>query len=551
MRRAVIVFVALFLLGAALRAVNVWRPVDTASWRESDIASIARNYYRENPDLFHPRIDWRGDGPGDVEMEFPLFPWLIAALYRLVGYHESAGRFLSYAFALAAMFVFFRLAQFLLPPLGAVAASFFLAVHPLAIGISYSLQPDGLMFLAYVTAAYAFLRWLQSGGPGDYAVAAAAAALAILAKASAAHIGVFFAALLLRAKRHTFLREPAVWLFGVIALLPAVLWYSYAHQFWLRYGNSLGLSNEYHWAGWDLFTDPRFVTGVLRIEAMHVWMPVGLFLGATALWFRRGTRAVSHALYWLLAAGLFYLVAARTMADDWAVYYHVVSVPAVALLAGAGVEALHARWDRRSVAMPAIVGAAVAASTFAAFALSSAGHAPSATEKATMLLWLPVLAGLVAFGRPLQAWMQSDPGTPSRAKLLWIAAVIVAATLPFPSAAIRPARESALHACAVEFARVVPPERLIVVAAANCRDEKGYPIAYNAPYLFYWMDRKGWNLCLQEQGLERLESLAARGARYFVVEKTILRKRPELEARLRERLPIRSECGDAVLFELK
>jgi len=71
-----IFFLCLFLLGAGIRALDVWRPIDGSinpPWREADIASIARNYYREDMNLFSPRIDWRGDGPGYVEMEFPIY----------------------------------------------------------------------------------------------------------------------------------------------------------------------------------------------------------------------------------------------------------------------------------------------------------------------------------------------------------------------------------------------------------------------------------------------------------------------------------------------
>jgi hypothetical protein len=42
--------------------------------------------------ILYPRIDWRGDGPRYAEMEFPIIPWTIAALYKIFGYHEVIGR---------------------------------------------------------------------------------------------------------------------------------------------------------------------------------------------------------------------------------------------------------------------------------------------------------------------------------------------------------------------------------------------------------------------------------------------------------------------------
>ena len=92
LKKVTLVFVCLFIAGAGLRAVNILRPVDTTSWRESDIASIARNYLREGMNPLYPKIDWRGDGPGLAEMEFPIYPWLIAVCYKLFGIHEVIGR---------------------------------------------------------------------------------------------------------------------------------------------------------------------------------------------------------------------------------------------------------------------------------------------------------------------------------------------------------------------------------------------------------------------------------------------------------------------------
>jgi hypothetical protein len=71
LRKPNIIFFALFFLGAWIRSLDVWRPVDgriRESWRECDYAAVARNFYREGMDILYPRIDWRGDGPGYAEM---------------------------------------------------------------------------------------------------------------------------------------------------------------------------------------------------------------------------------------------------------------------------------------------------------------------------------------------------------------------------------------------------------------------------------------------------------------------------------------------------
>jgi len=136
--KAWIIFFGLFLLGAGLRSLDEGRPVDyriRPVWRECDYASIARNYWREGMNILSPRIDWRGDGPGYAEMEFPLFPWVVAVMYKVFGYNELWGKLFSYLISLT-LFIFFRLASYLLESLSAIIASLFFVLSPLAIRIS-------------------------------------------------------------------------------------------------------------------------------------------------------------------------------------------------------------------------------------------------------------------------------------------------------------------------------------------------------------------------------------------------------------------------------
>ncbi|GIU70333.1 MAG: hypothetical protein KatS3mg002_1569 [Candidatus Woesearchaeota archaeon] len=45
---------------------------DWMSWRQADTQNIARNFYKNGESIFHPQINWGGNGPGYVENEFQL-----------------------------------------------------------------------------------------------------------------------------------------------------------------------------------------------------------------------------------------------------------------------------------------------------------------------------------------------------------------------------------------------------------------------------------------------------------------------------------------------
>ena len=223
-----------------LRLAGVFHPLDKASWRECDLGSVSRNFVREGMDPLYPRIDWRGDGPGYAEMELPLYPFLTALTYEAFGVHDQLGRMWAFLFSLGTLFFFYRLAREYLSDLPAVIAFAFFAFNPLVVEISTSVQPEGLMLMAYVAAAFFFVRWIRTGGTAVFVGAAAMTALALLAKASAAHIGLFFGILLIQKYRWGVFKQSRVWLFGIISILPTALWYVHAKNLWTTYGNSLG-----------------------------------------------------------------------------------------------------------------------------------------------------------------------------------------------------------------------------------------------------------------------------------------------------------------------
>lgn len=54
-------------------------------WRQTQTQTVIDNFYEEDSNIFHPRINARGDGSGIYRTDFPLMQWLIAAVYRITG----------------------------------------------------------------------------------------------------------------------------------------------------------------------------------------------------------------------------------------------------------------------------------------------------------------------------------------------------------------------------------------------------------------------------------------------------------------------------------
>src|SRR6267378_1847871 len=85
--------ITIWILAVAVRLILIDQPyVDHWSWRQSDVAAIARNFSEGGFRFAHPQIDWAGNATGYVGTEFPILPFVTAICYQFAGIHEWIGR---------------------------------------------------------------------------------------------------------------------------------------------------------------------------------------------------------------------------------------------------------------------------------------------------------------------------------------------------------------------------------------------------------------------------------------------------------------------------
>ena len=554
-----LLWILIFLLGAWIRSIDLDRPADgrvREAWRECDYAAVARNFHQEGMNILQPRIDWRGNGPGFAEMEFPLLPWLTAVSYRMFGVHPEAGRVIAWLFSLAALLIFFFLAARLLSPDAALIAGLAFALAPLPVRVSNALQPEGPMLFFYILAVWAFLRWLDRDSPGRFALAVFATAAVILVKLPAAHLGFLLLFLLVSQRGVKALAEARAWLFGFLALLPGVLWYGYAHSLWKTYGNSLGLSNETHWLGMDLLIHPQRLLSLLvslfRLETLYVWMPLGALAAVWILLQKKRSTAVTVALFWLAAVGLYYILAIRTTGDEWSVYYHVVAAPAAALLLGAAAAAVYERWPQRQTVHRIFLRTAFPAAVLIAVRGPLRLDYPSFS---LLIAAIAVFTAALTFTVLFSSRKKGEPLFSFNKLIVWALVPAVVSTLLFSAFRIgidlHPTRFQGKYDCAVQFAPLISGDPLLLVSGGVSRDNTDRPVAYNAPYFFYWLDKKGFNIPKDRLSLESVQDFAARGAGFFILEKEAAGQAPGFLESLQSVYTLTAECGEAYLFDLR
>src|SRR5213593_52418 len=177
--------IALWILAVAARLVLINQPyVDHWSWRQSDVAAIARNFYDGGFRFAYPQIDWAGNATGYVGTEFPILPFVAAICYKFVGIHEWIGRGQAVIFFAVSLPFFFLLVREIFGSTAAVWATFFFSFTPLNIFAGRSFMPDVPSLSLAIIGLYFFLRWIGDRESDAFYVAAMSISISILMKAT-------------------------------------------------------------------------------------------------------------------------------------------------------------------------------------------------------------------------------------------------------------------------------------------------------------------------------------------------------------------------------
>ncbi len=211
------------------------------SWRECDTQAIARNFLLDGFDPLRPRVDWRGDGDGAVECEFPFYQLAIASLLALFGDVEWPGRALSLLAMVAAALSLHRLLELRsgAGPALAGALAFVCGGHAVMLGAR--VMPDATSVALGLAGLVTFVRFLGTGQGRTLWLAVAALTLAALQKPTTLQLGLVMAlwTLLLAPRR---LREPRLWAGLLAAPIVVAAWLLHAHGLHAETGLTFGVT---------------------------------------------------------------------------------------------------------------------------------------------------------------------------------------------------------------------------------------------------------------------------------------------------------------------
>jgi 4-amino-4-deoxy-L-arabinose transferase-like glycosyltransferase len=364
-------WLVLFLVAGALfvRLVGIDQPfIDPWSWRQSDVAAIARNYYENGFHFARPQIDWAGNERGFVGTEFPILPFLAALFYRGAGVQEWIGRIQGVLFFVGALPFFFGLVRRIFGEATALWATFFYAFAPLSIVASRAFMPDVPSLSLAIVGVYFFLRWVEEEKLSAVIWSAVLISLALLIKLPTAIIGAPLFYLVCRRdglphvpdaqKRvppEMILARWELWFFAAVALIPSAVWYWHAHRIAERfYPHHFFGAGGFRIMGfawyWEIVRQTAFSSLTLVLFVLAI---LGAVVG------RRGK--YTRLFHWWAAAMLLFIIAVGYgNRHQW---YQLPLVPIAAVFAGCACALLAARSGFSRIILS--VGAVLLGTSFA------------------------------------------------------------------------------------------------------------------------------------------------------------------------------------------
>lgn len=132
-------------------------------WRQCNTLAVAKNYADGSMNLLEPRVDKRFETSGITGPQFPAYEYILACMYRSMGFSEYYHRWLSLIFTLLSVWgmhkvILHHTGNLLHANMGAV----FLAFAPEMYFHGINAVPDVMALCCLLWGWYAALCWLQA-----------------------------------------------------------------------------------------------------------------------------------------------------------------------------------------------------------------------------------------------------------------------------------------------------------------------------------------------------------------------------------------------------
>lgn len=308
--------ITIILLAAVIiRIINIFSPVSGwHSWRQSDTASIAVNFYENGYNILFPQILWGGSRTGYVESEFQIYPFIVSVLYSVLGVNDVWGRLVSVIFSVLTVYGLYLLVRKIINEETALWSALIYSILPLNIFYGRAFMPDAAMLMCSVYGLYFFYNWIGSGRAIYFTLSGIFISLAALIKLPSLYLGLPLIYIAYQKYGFRLFGKFKLYILALFIFIPVILWYYHAHQLFLNGGSSFGIwtYGQDKWGMFSLLIDPEWYNDIFfkSIAERHLTYPA-FILFIWGLFIKR--KHTNEKLFdvWLIAVLIFIFIAAQ------------------------------------------------------------------------------------------------------------------------------------------------------------------------------------------------------------------------------------------------
>ncbi|NBP05047.1 MAG: hypothetical protein EBV15_02340 [Bacteroidetes bacterium] len=303
-------------------------------WRQCNTLAVAKNYADESMALMEPRVDKRFETSGITGPQFPAYEYILACMYRTMGFSEYYHRWLSLIFTLLSVWAIHNvILLYTKNSVHANAGAFFMAFAPEMYFHGINAVPDVMALCCMLWGWYAALGWLKTFSWKPFFLATALLALAGMIKLQFLMAGLPIAVGFFICSNKPVKAWLQAFIMGSIVAGLSIFWYVYAAFLVKTYGLHEFVHAMRHARSWgealdilaqNLFSDipetwvgyvflPFLLVGIYKSKA--VWMrflPVMAYgVGCLLFYFPVQYQFIHHGYYAIVFMPLLAFVVAR------------------------------------------------------------------------------------------------------------------------------------------------------------------------------------------------------------------------------------------------
>lgn len=323
---------SILALALLLRLYKINSPIlDLYPVRQEQCAMVARNFFRESLNIFNGKVDWFGNLNSSWYLELPLVSYLAAILYKIFGIHEFLGRLVAVFFSTCSLGIFYLLVRDFFDETTALLSLLVFTISPLNIYFGRVFMPEPLMLFFSLALIWAFNRWIKSNRKIYFFVALISGIFAFLNKLTSVSLLAVAAYLSYLEWDKKALKKFSLWLFFILSLIPAILWYA-------RTDALMPVVLESPAGVLSTFLDPHFYIRMFDSFGIFIFTPLGISPFIVGFLKRPDNRRQSVFYFWSIVLLFYLLIAPKVNFVHY--YYQIPFIPVASLFIGRGLAAI-------------------------------------------------------------------------------------------------------------------------------------------------------------------------------------------------------------------